>query len=111
MDQRTAGALLVCTAQIILAAVVVLNNPRALVNRLFGLSVLTIVGWISTITFALSANDLWVVVWLGRLGFDDFDLGEMIRLRADDLFQANQFEHREKSHDYFRAARRAFEQL
>ena len=69
MDQRTAGALLVCTAQIILAAVVVLNNQRALVNRLFGLSVLTIVGWISTITFALSANDLWVVVWLGRLGF------------------------------------------
>ena len=69
MDQRTAGALLVCTAQIILAAVVVLNNSRALVNRLFGLSVLTIVGWISTITFALSANDLWVVVWLGRLGF------------------------------------------
>lgn len=69
MDQKTAGALLVCTAQIILAAVVVLNNRRALVNRLFGLSVLTIVGWISTITFALSANDQWAVVWLGRLGF------------------------------------------
>jgi len=69
MDQKTAGALLVCTAQIILAAVVVLNNRRALVNRLFGLSVLTIVGWISTITFALSANDRWAVVWLGRLGF------------------------------------------
>jgi PAS domain S-box-containing protein len=69
MDQKTAGALLVCTAQIILAAVVVLNNPRALVNRLFGLSVLTIVGWISTITFALSANDRWTIIWLGRLGF------------------------------------------
>lgn len=69
MDQKTAGALLVCTAQIILAAVVVLNNRRALVNRLFGLSVFTIVGWISTITFALSANDQWAIVWLGRLGF------------------------------------------
>jgi PAS domain S-box-containing protein len=69
MDQKTVGALLVCTAQIILAAVVVLNNPRALVNRLFGLSVLTIVGWISTITFALSANDRWTTIGLGRLGF------------------------------------------
>lgn len=69
MDQKTAGALLVCAAQIILAAVVVLNNRHALVNRLFGLSVLTIVGWISTITFALSANDRWVIVSLGRLGF------------------------------------------
>lgn len=69
LDQKTTGALLVCTAQIILAAVVILNNRRALVNRLFGLSVLTIVGWISTITFALSANDQWVVTLLGRLGF------------------------------------------
>jgi hypothetical protein len=69
MDQKTAGALLVCTAQIILAAVVVLNNPRAPVNRLFGLSVFTLVGWISTITFALSAHDRWATIWLGRLGF------------------------------------------
>jgi hypothetical protein len=69
MDQKTAGALLVCSAQIILAAVVVLHNRRALVNRLFGLSVLTIVGWISTITFALSADDNRVVIGLGRLGF------------------------------------------
>lgn len=69
MDSTTAGALLVCTAQLILAAVVVLNNPRAVVNRLFGLSVLTIVGWISTITFALSATNSLAVVWLGRLGF------------------------------------------
>jgi PAS domain S-box-containing protein len=69
MDHKTAGALLVCSAQLILAAVVILNNPRALVNRLFGLSVLTIVGWISAITFALSAQDPSTVVWLGRLGF------------------------------------------
>jgi len=69
MDPTTAGALLVCTAQVILAAVVVLNNPRGIVNRLFGLSVLTIVGWISTITFALSASNSLAVVWLGRLGF------------------------------------------
>ena len=69
MDHRTAGAVLVCTAQIILATVVVLNNRRALVNRLFGLSVFTIVGWIITITFALSAKSQWEVVWLGRFGF------------------------------------------
>ena len=69
MDLRTLGVLLLCTTQLGLAALVFLNNRRALVNRLFGLSVLTIVGWIFSISFSLSSTSVDQTVLLGRIGF------------------------------------------
>jgi len=69
MDLRTLGVLLLCATHFCLGMLVVLHNRRALVNKLFGLSVATIIGWILTIFFALSAEDPRHTLWLGRLGF------------------------------------------
>ncbi len=52
-----------------LGLLVFLNNHRAQVNRLFGLSVISIVGWIVSITIALSLDDLSKAVVYGRLAF------------------------------------------
>src|SRR6266849_5606950 len=69
MDLRTLGVLLLCATHFGLGMLVVFHNRRALVNKLFGLSVVTIIGWILTIFFALSAEDPRHTLWLGRLGF------------------------------------------
>lgn len=69
MELPTLGILLLCTAHICLGTLVVLHNRRALVNRLFGFLVVTIVGWILTIFFALSTTDLQHRLWLSRAGF------------------------------------------
>jgi PAS domain S-box-containing protein len=69
MDLRTLGVLLLCTTHLFLGTLVVLHNRRAPINRLFGLSVVTIVGWILTIFLALSADDPRQLLWLARLGF------------------------------------------
>src|SRR5574342_590926 len=69
MDLRTFGVLLLCTTHLCLGTLVVLHNRRALINKLFGLSVVTIVGWILTIFLALSADDPRQILWLARLGF------------------------------------------
>ncbi|MBF8261871.1 MAG: hypothetical protein HW376_1400 [candidate division NC10 bacterium] len=69
MDLRTLGVLLLCTTHLCLGTLVVLHNRRALINKLFGLSVVTIVGWILTIFLALSADDPRQILWSARLGF------------------------------------------
>src|SRR2546422_1183695 len=69
MDLRTLGVVLLCSPHLCLAALVVLHNRRALINRLFGFSVVIIVGWILTIFLALSAEEPRQVLGLARLGF------------------------------------------
>ncbi len=46
-----------------------LHNPRAAVNRRFGIMALTTAGWILTISLALAAKDPQLTVALGRTGF------------------------------------------
>jgi signal transduction histidine kinase len=69
MDFRTFGVLVLCTTHLGLGTLVVLHNRRAFVNKLFGLLVLTTVGWILTIYFALSTESTQYTLWLGRFGF------------------------------------------
>jgi len=66
---RLLGAALLSTALVTLALLVFFNNRRAVVNRVFALSVLTIVGWVLSISLALSIPSLAVAVQLGRLAF------------------------------------------
>ena len=69
MDLWTLGVILLCTTHLCLGTLVVLHNRRALINKLFGFSVVTIVGWILTIFLALSADDPRQILWLARFGF------------------------------------------
>jgi PAS domain S-box-containing protein len=69
MDLAGLGSLLLCTSLLGLATLVVLHNRRALVNKLFGLSVLSIVGWILSISFALSSDSPARMLFFARLGF------------------------------------------
>jgi PAS domain S-box-containing protein len=52
-----------------LAILVLVNNPRATVNRWFTLASLAIAGWILSIHASLSSQDPTIIVPLGRLGF------------------------------------------
>ncbi|MGH7410924.1 MAG: ATP-binding protein [Candidatus Methylomirabilis sp.] len=93
MDLRTLGVLLLCTTHLCLGTLVVLHNRRALVNKLFGLSVVTIVGWILTIFFALSADEATHLLWLARWGFAfasaiPFSLIWMFQAFSKDRFSA-----------------------
>lgn len=63
------GLLLLCAANLSLGTLVILHDPKGRTNRLFLFSVLVIVGWISSISLALSPGDLRLTVALGRLGF------------------------------------------
>jgi PAS domain S-box-containing protein len=69
LSTRILGVLVLCSALTGLGLLVFLNNRRAQVNRLFGLSVICIVGWIVSITIALSLEDLHRAVIFGRLAF------------------------------------------
>lgn len=69
LSARLFGVLVLCSALTSLGLLVFLNNRRAQVNRLFGLSVISIVGWIISITVALSLDDLSKSVFFGRLAF------------------------------------------
>ena len=69
LSARLLGVLLLCTALTSLGLLVFLNNRRAQVNRLFGLSVISIVGWIVSISIALSLDDLSKSVLFGRFAF------------------------------------------
>jgi PAS domain S-box len=69
LSARLVGVLVLCTALTSLGLLVFLNNRRAHVNRLFGLSVISIVGWIISISIALSLDDLSKSVIFGRLAF------------------------------------------
>src|SRR5216684_6477457 len=69
MTLQSVGIAILFLALLALAILVLLNNPRASVNRRFALSALAIAGWIVSIYLSLSSQDPTVTVWLGRLGF------------------------------------------
>jgi PAS domain S-box-containing protein len=69
VDLRLIGTLTLCAVLLCLALVVVARDPRALVNRLFALSMLTIIGWTGSISLYLSTRDYDPNIFLGRLGF------------------------------------------
>jgi len=69
VDLRLFGILTLCSVLLCLGLVVVIRDPRALVNRLFGLSMLTIIGWIGSISLYLSTRDTDPNILLGRIGF------------------------------------------
>src|SRR5687768_13414088 len=68
-DLRLFGILTLCSVLLCLALVVVARDPRALVNRLFALSMLTMIGWIGSISLYLSTRDSDPNILLGRIGF------------------------------------------
>jgi PAS domain S-box-containing protein len=69
IDAKLVGATLLTVALIALASFVLLHSPKATINRRFGIMGLTTAGWITTISLALAANDPWITVALGRIGF------------------------------------------
>lgn len=69
IDLKTAGLILLGATHISLALFVLAHNPRAKVNKLFALSVFTLVGWILSISLGLSSEDVRQTIVLGRLGF------------------------------------------
>jgi PAS domain S-box-containing protein len=58
-----------CAVLFSLGLVVVARDPRALVNRLFAFSMVTIIGWIGSISLYLSTKDSDPNIFLGRLAF------------------------------------------
>lgn len=69
MTPQALGILALFLALLGLAILVLVNNPRATVNRRFALASLAIAGWILSIHASLSSQDPIIVVSLGRLGF------------------------------------------
>lgn len=69
MTPQGLGILVLFVALIALAVLVLVNNPRATVNRWFSLASLAIAGWIVSIYASLSSQDPNITVSLGRLGF------------------------------------------
>ena len=69
LSTRLLGVIVLSSALASLGLLVFLNNTRAQVNRHFALSVLSIVGWIVSITISLSLEDLHKAVAFGRLAF------------------------------------------
>lgn len=63
------GLLVLCFTNLTLGIAVYLHDRKQQTNRLFLLTVLALVGWISSISLALSSADLEVTVRLGRIGF------------------------------------------
>ena len=69
LDFRILGVLILCVTHLALAALVVSHDPRGRLNRRFALVVIPLVGWIITITFALSATNPSTIIVLGRFAF------------------------------------------
>src|SRR5262245_30604126 len=69
MSWQPLGLILLCAANLSLGTIVILHDPNGRKNRLFLLSVLVIVGWISFISLALSPGDLRRTIVLGRFAF------------------------------------------
>lgn len=69
IDLRFAGILTLCALLLSLGLVVLARDPRALVNRLFALSMLSIIGWIGSISLYLSTRESNPNILLGRLAF------------------------------------------
>src|SRR6267142_5177485 len=69
VDLRLIGTATLCAVLLSLGLLVVARDPRALVNRLFAFSMVTIIGWIGSISLYLSTKDSDPNIFLGRLGF------------------------------------------
>ena len=69
VDLRLLGTFTLCAVLLSLGLLVVARDPRALVNRLFAFSMVTIIGWIGSISLYLSTKDSDPNIFLGRLGF------------------------------------------
>jgi PAS domain S-box-containing protein len=68
-DLQSLGTLTLCGVLLSLGLVVVARDPRAPVNRLFAFSMITIIGWIGSISLYLSTKDSDPNIFLGRLAF------------------------------------------
>lgn len=68
-DARLLGVMVLCSLLSVLAIFVVFRDPRATVNRLFGVSMLTIIGWIGCISLSLSSTHLIWGLLFGRFAF------------------------------------------
>ena len=69
VDLRLIGTFTLCAVLLSLGLLVVARDPRALVNRLFAFSMVTIIGWIGSISLYLSTKDSDPNIFLGRLAF------------------------------------------
>src|SRR5262247_3302229 len=69
VDLRLIGTFTLCAVLFSLGLVVVARDPRALVNRLFAFSMVTVIGWIGSISLYLATRDFDPNIFLGRLGF------------------------------------------
>lgn len=63
------GLILLCLVNLSLAVLVIAHNRRAAVNKLFASFVIATVGWIASISLALSVEDAAQTILLGRLAF------------------------------------------
>jgi PAS domain S-box-containing protein len=66
---QSLGTILLCAVLFGLGLVVLARDPRAPVNRLFAFSMLTIIGWIGSISLYLSTKESDPNILLGRLAF------------------------------------------
>jgi PAS domain S-box-containing protein len=66
---QSLGTLTLCAVLFSLGLVVVARDPRAQVNRVFAFSMVTIIGWIGSISLYLSTRDSDPNILLGRLAF------------------------------------------
>src|SRR5262249_41298344 len=69
VDLRLFGILTLCSVLLCLGLVVVIRDPRALVNRLFALSMLTMICRFCSNSLYLSTRDTDPNILLGRIGF------------------------------------------
>lgn len=69
LDWQPLGLILLCLANLSLGILVILHDPNGKINRLFLFTVISIVGWISCISWALSSHNIQFTVALGRVGF------------------------------------------
>jgi PAS domain S-box-containing protein len=69
VDLHSAGTVILCAVLLCLGFIVVARDRYSLVNRLFALSMITITGWIGSISLYLSTRDSDPNIVLGRLAF------------------------------------------
>jgi signal transduction histidine kinase len=69
IDFQLLGAIGLCIAVISLAWFAMLHNPKAQVNRRFGVMALVTAGWTLAISLALADQNPVATIWLGKIGF------------------------------------------
>lgn len=83
------GPVILCSVLLALALIVYVRNPRAAVNRLFGTAMLTMIGWIASISASLSVSTPTTGLFLGRLAFAFASLIPVSLLALFDAFSAH----------------------